>query len=237
MQTLSLGEQVEKGSQEEVTQQLIRLQATPQYVELGRCLFLTLVFAAQSSFTMYSSRSSAEDSFNADNADTTISQPAQRILSADAQKFGVGQNIGFVEQLVNQSAAAKQILDSDNAEAKALREQAVQYLNEAKKAQSAGDGKIVAEALGKAKLAIFQAIRLSGGKEIKRKLEADYKRRVQSVNVLLEAHKRVSDEKGGGTAAEEVEQHVKSELKKADSEFITLRLITCTYRFLGDLKF
>lgn len=193
---------------------------TFRYAARGRYLFLVAALAAQSSVAAYSSNSNADEPpVITDSTEPPASQPKHHIVSADAKNLGVGQNIGFVELLINQSAAAKQILESDNAEAKALRQQAIQHLEEAKQAQAVGDSAAVGVAIGKAKTAIFQAIRLSGDKVVKDKRESDYKNRVQSVSALLEAHKRVSAEKGGGDAAKEVEQHVTNELQKAQTEF------------------
>lgn len=191
-----------------------------RYAAHGRCVLFVLALAAQSAGAANSSRSNADDSPAITNATETAAEPpTHHILSADAQKLGVGQNIGFVEQLIHQSAAAKQILESDNAEAKALREQAIKYLEDAKQAQANGNSDAVNEAIGKAKMAIFQAIRLSGDKVVKNKNETDFKNRVQSVAALLDAHKRVSGEKGGSQAAKDVEQHVETELQKAQNEF------------------
>ena len=144
---------------------------------------------------------------------------ARRIQTADARQLGVGQDIGFVEQLVHQSASAKQIIESDNPKAKALREQAIKHLEDAKQQQAIGNNEAAAQLLGKAKITIFQAVRLSGKKVVKDKHASKYKKRVQSVNVLLDAHQRVSNEKGDIPAAKEVEQHVRSELKKAQIKF------------------
>jgi uncharacterized membrane protein YhfC len=65
-----------------------------------------------------------------------LADEARRIVTADASKLGVGQNIGFVEKLVHESAAAKQILQSDNAEARAVREKAITHLEEARTAEA-----------------------------------------------------------------------------------------------------
>jgi len=145
--------------------------------------------------------------------------PPSRISDQDAQTLGVGQDIGFVEQLIHHSVAAKQIIDSDNTRAKALRNQAANFLKQAKTAQSAGDDTSAVDTLNKAKQAIFQAMRLSGEKVVKEKDEADYKRRRKSVIVLLDAQKRVRKEKGGVTGEEEVEKHVEKLLRQADGEF------------------
>ena len=141
------------------------------------------------------------------------------ILSADAQKLGVGQNIQFVEQLIKHSSAATQIQQGDNAEAKALQQKAMDELQRAKRAHESGDTQTVSDALSKSKSAMFQAMRLSGAKVIKEKQQRDFNARVKSVSALLDAHKRIRIEKKLGKPAEDVEQHVASEIQTAHSEF------------------
>lgn len=151
--------------------------------------------------------------------DSQATHITRRIQTANAQQAGVGQNIGFVEQLIHQSAAAKQILNSQNAEARALREQAIGHLEDAKREKTKGNVQAAGEALDKAKKVMFQAVRLSGKKSVNDKKASDYAKRVKSSQVLLEAHKRINQEKSLGQSAKEVEQHVEDELEKAQKAF------------------
>ena len=156
-----------------------------------------------------------------------MTQESPRILAAEATKQGVGQNIGFVERLINESAAAKQIIEGDNEEAKALREKSIVHLKAAFAAQQQGDVEAVAESLSNAKQAIFAAMRLVGGKVVKDKKRENYNKKLQSLKSLLEAHQHVREEKlavgGAGKkiaqAAEEVEGHVKDKMAEAQAEF------------------
>jgi len=184
----------------------------------GHSILFFLALFSQSATSAYSSLSLAQE--QAVPAPTQSQEQApHHIISAEAQKQGVGQNIQFVEQLINQSAAAIQIQQSNNAEAKALQLKAKQELERAKQAQQAGDTQVVTDALQKAKSAMFQAMRMSGEKEVKAKQERDFNARVNSVTVLLDAHKRIREEKQLGKPAEDVEQHVASEIQSAQSEF------------------
>ena len=74
-----------------------------------------------------------------------------------------------MERLVNESAAAKQIIEGNDEEAKALREKSILHLKEAVSAQEQGNAEAVTEALSSAKKAIFSAMRLIGGKVVKDK--------------------------------------------------------------------
>jgi hypothetical protein len=177
-----------------------------------------LILLSQTATSAYSSLSLAEEKA-VPVATEHQSQVPHQIHSADAQKLGVGQNIQFVEQLVNHSAAAKQIQQGDNAKAKALQQKALQELKRAKQAQQAGDTQTLSDALHEAKSAMFQAIRMSGEKEIKEKQQRDFKARVKSVTALLDAHKRIRLEKKLGQPAIDVEQHVASEIQSAENDF------------------
>ena len=182
----------------------------------GQTILFILALLSQTAASAYSSLSMADEQTV---PATAQSQAPHHILSADAQKQGVGQNIQFIEQLVNHSAAATQIQQGDNAEAKALQQKAMHELQRAKRAHQDGDTQTVSDAIAKAKSAMFQAMRLSGGKVVKEKQQRDFNARVKSVNALLDAHKRIRIEKKLGKPAEDVEQHVTSELQTAHNEF------------------
>lgn len=156
-----------------------------------------------------------------------MTQEPPRILAAEATRQGVGQNIDFVERLINESAAAKQIIEGDNEEAKALREKSIAHLKQAVAAQQQGDVEAVAKSLSGAKQAIFAAMRLVGGKVVKDNKRENYNKKLQSLTSLLEAHQHVREEKlaeeGVGKkiaqAAAEVEGHVKDKMAEAQAQF------------------
>jgi len=184
----------------------------------GHAVLLLLALFSQSATSVFSSLSLAQEQAIPVPAQSQEQAP-HHIVSADAQKQGVGQNIQFVEQLVTQSAAAKQIQQGDNADARALQQKAKQELERAKQAQQADDTQTVSDALHKAKSAMFEAMRMSGKKEIKEKQQRDFNTRVRSITALLDAHKRIRLEKQLGKPAEAVEQHVASEIQSAQNEF------------------
>jgi tetratricopeptide (TPR) repeat protein len=145
----------------------------------------------------------------------TQAEETRRIHSADASKQGVGQNIDAVERLVNESVAARQILDSQNEQALALHKKALEYLKQARQAQSHDDAHAVAQALNNAKIAIFQGIRLVGNKVVRKDKRQRYNKMLHSLKALLEAHHRIAVEKGNNASTIETENHARTEMAEA----------------------
>ena len=156
-----------------------------------------------------------------------MADESRRIITADASKLGVGQNIGFVEKLIHESAAAKQILKSDNPEARAFQEKAIMHLDEARAAEKQGNAEAVAKALNKAKLAIFMGMRLVGGKVVKDKKQENYNKKRHSLESLLAAHKRIrkENESGQDSRDAEVETHTQKRMQEAQTHYDNGELI------------
>lgn len=148
----------------------------------------------------------------------SLSQEAKRFSTAEAAKLGVGQNIQFVERLIHESVAAKQILESDNQEAHKLREKALQQLQVAKEAEARGDKQAVAEALHEAKTAIFRGMQLVGKKVVTEKKQENYQKKRTSLEALLEAHQRITAEKGVDSTSREVEDFARAKLDEAQAQ-------------------
>jgi tetratricopeptide (TPR) repeat protein len=142
-------------------------------------------------------------------------EEARRIHTAEATKDGVGQNIGAVERLVNESVAAKQILSSHNEQALAMHEKALEYLKQARQAEAHSNAQAVAQALSNAKKAIFQGIRLVGNKVVLEDKRARYNKKLHSLKALLEAHHRIAAEKGNDVSAVDTENHARAEVGDA----------------------
>jgi len=157
----------------------------------------------------------------------STAEELRRIHTADASKQGVGQNIGFVEKLLNESAAAQQILQSDNQQARALQQEANTRLDAARAAQAQGNDKTAAAALNDAKKAIFTAMRLVGGKVVKDKKQENYNKKRQGLEALLAAHQRIRTENaqqpsaaaqpGGAKAAALTEAHTREKMQEAQA--------------------
>ncbi|MDH5217892.1 MAG: hypothetical protein OEX19_09360, partial [Gammaproteobacteria bacterium] len=140
-------------------QKTFMLQSGIMQGRAPRVMLLCLVFfisgATYSNITRADTNSAPNE---IESKNDSITTNTRRIQTADAKQLGVGQDISFVEQLVHQSAAAKQIIESDNPEAKSLREQAIKHLEDAKQQQAIGNNEAAAQLLGKAKIVIFQAV-------------------------------------------------------------------------------
>ncbi|MDT8384678.1 MAG: hypothetical protein RRB22_09700 [Gammaproteobacteria bacterium] len=160
-----------------------------------------------------------------------VADEPRRILVTDARENGVGQDIGFVEKLVQQSAAARQILHSDNPQAHALRDQAIAYLDEARAAEVKGDAAAVTEALDQAKAAIFMAMRLVGTKAVNDKRQENYNKKRQSLESLLAAHQRVREEQAQTAdsfsleALLNTERHIQERLQAAQAHYEREQLV------------
>jgi hypothetical protein len=155
----------------------------------------------------------------------------RRIHTADARQKGVGQNIDFVEKLIHESAASKQILQGENAEAKGLREEALRHVDEARAAAAKGDADATAQALTQAKRAIFQAMRLVGGQVVKDKRQDNYNNKRQSLVSLLAAHERIRQEETEtmgealAKAADESQAYTRKKMQEAQDLYDEGKLV------------
>jgi len=108
----------------------------------------------------------------------------------------VARKLESVGTLIEKSSAAKQIEASGSAQARARREQARVLRNEAVTALAGGDTASAALLLDRAAREMFDAVRLAAPDQvIQAKQRADFEARLQSVQVLLEAQRRISNEK------------------------------------------
>ena len=106
-----------------------------------------------------------------------------------------------VGTLIEKSTGARRITATGNPEAMALQEQARALLLDARSALKRGDADATKKLLSQASQAMFQAMRKAdGGASGVRKQANDFKRRLESVRVLLTAHQRISTEKKQGEA-------------------------------------
>ena len=126
--------------------------------------------------------------------------------------------IQFVQTLLEKSSATRQIDESGNPEAIQRREDARLLLQEAQQAHTAADHETANKKLIEATKVMFEAVRLAGQKEITaEKKQRDYKDRLGSINALMEAHDRVSNEKGKQAEGIELKQLVLDKVSKANS--------------------
>ncbi|MBS1142895.1 MAG: putative tetratricopeptide [Proteobacteria bacterium] len=125
---------------------------------------------------------------------------ATRLSSAKIDKDQLLFNMESVGKLLESSSAARQIESSKAPEAMAKRERARELYKTAKTSLNNGELDKANAQLTEVRAAFFEAVRLAAPEEVTaKKLEADYKARLDSVNALLGAYRRVANEKGSST--------------------------------------
>ncbi len=121
-----------------------------------------------------------------------------------------------VNKLLNTSSGAKQELQSDNPEVKALHQKARDLHLEAKQYFDNGNNKEGSALLDQSAKTMFQAIRLATPKTVGlSKAKDDYIKHKKSVNALNSAYNRVADEKKYASK-DQINSKVESFVKVAD---------------------
>ncbi|MCG2577166.1 hypothetical protein LZ012_09165 [Dechloromonas sp. XY25] len=138
---------------------------------------------------------------------------ATRLSAGKIDKDQLLFNMESVGKLLESSSAARQVESSKAPEALARRDRAREIYKSAKASLNAGDLEKANSQLAEVRAAFFEAVRLAAPEEVTaKKLEADYRARLDSVNALLGAYRRVASEKGSAskTVSETVAQIDKS---------------------------
>ncbi len=121
-----------------------------------------------------------------------------------------------VGTLLEKSSAAAQIRSSRNEQAAARYAEARALYDQAVAAHTGGDHGAVDGLLKQATTAMFEAVRMAEQKEVVgKKQEDDFANRLDSVNALMEAHGRVSTEKGAQAAHRELRAQVDGKITEA----------------------
>jgi hypothetical protein len=148
---------------------------------------------------------------------------ATRLQAAKVDKDQLNFNMESVGKLLETSSAARQIEHSKAPEAVTRREKAREIYKSAKAALHAGDLNKAAALLTETRSTFFEAVRLAAPEEVTaKKLENDYKARLESVNALLAAYKRVANEKGStaksvNETVQQIDKSVVAAAKLADA--------------------
>lgn len=138
---------------------------------------------------------------------------AARLAAARPDRAQLQSTLDSVGKLLATSSAARQIESSKAADALARRDRALELHRQAIGALEGNDLDRAASLLTEARSVFFEAVRLAAPEEVlAKKLEADYRARLESVRALLGAYKRVANEKGNAArgVAETVAQIEKS---------------------------
>lgn len=138
-------------------------------------------------------------------------EPAANKWSEDPKQ--VAQRLEALNTLIEKSSGSRRIAAAGNPEAVGLQDQARSLLQEAQSAYKRGDAETAKQRLSQASQMMFQAIRKAdGGASEAEKQADDFQRRLESVQVLLSAHQRISQEKGQG---QETNTKIQSTLEQA----------------------
>jgi len=166
---------------------------------LGTALLATTVFVTH-------------NTANAANPPSASTQPP---LSAQADNALV-----LTYRLLNESSAAKGVLASDNAEVKTLHSKAMEFYQQAVKADARGEREIRDQALLQAKTTLLKAAQLTRKTpQLNDHSHSLYQRRVQSANALLNAHKRIREELKAGADVEALENRAIADIAAANTRF------------------
>jgi hypothetical protein len=149
------------------------------------------------------------------SAQTAAVAPSLPVVAMDRAQLE--KRLDSVKTLLEKSSAAKQIEASGDPAALAQRAQALDLWNQAKSAVERGDLEVAQKLLVDAPKLMFAAARLAAPEQILGdKLRSDYNNRRDSVKALLQAQKRISDEKGNVAGAEDVARNIEAILSEAD---------------------
>ena len=122
---------------------------------------------------------------------------ATRLQAAKVDKDALNFNMESVGKLLETSSAARQIEASKSADATVRRDRARETYKAAQAALAAGDLEKASQLLTDTRAQFFDAVRMAAPEEVTaKKFENDYRLRLESVNALLGAYKRVASEKG-----------------------------------------
>ncbi len=130
---------------------------------------------------------------------------ASRLSGNKPDKTQLTSNLESVAKLIEGSSAARQIESSKAPEALTRRDKARELHAAAKAALDQGNLESASSLLNQSRATFFDAVRFAAPEEVtSKKLENDYLLRVESVQALLGAYKRVSSEKPNASLAKTV---------------------------------
>lgn len=136
---------------------------------------------------------------------------ASRLAGNKIDKVQLTSNLDSLGKLLESSSAARQIDSSKAPEAMQRRDRARELHGAAKAALDQGNLEKASTLLAESRSTFFDAVRFAAPEEVSaKKLENDYLLRLESVQALLGAYKRVSDEKSAKGVSETVAQIEKS---------------------------
>jgi len=142
------------------------------------------------------------------------------LLAARAAEGGAGDRAEALGKLILQSSAAAQITASGEPAAMAKHQAAKAAYERALEAQRRGDADAAKRLLDEASRTMFEAVRLAKPDEVVgAKKRADYNKRVQSLEQLLQMYERIRREKQSDAGKEQVNGVIKEKRERAQALF------------------
>jgi tetratricopeptide (TPR) repeat protein len=126
------------------------------------------------------------------------------VAYAQATRQSVEDRMPYIEKLLNQSSAARQVINSSSSEAKRKRQQALELYRQANEKHSQGDNQAAAELLKQSSRLMFEQI------------IANYGQRRESVVALRDAFNRISDENNETDDKRKVNDQLEQLTRNAD---------------------
>ncbi len=140
----------------------------------------------------------------------------QSAEDAAVDRVRLEQRFAAVETLLERSSAARQIESSGVAGARDRREKARESYRQARAAYERGQYSQASQLLPQASVHMFEAVRLAAPEQITApKARSDFEARLESVNALHAAFRRVAAEKPGASAVAETSRDVERRIGEA----------------------
>ena len=136
---------------------------------------------------------------------------------AQATRQSVEDRMPYIEKLLNQSSAAKQVINSSSSEAKQIRQQALELYRQANEKHRQGDNQAAADLLKQSSGLMFKAIKISTPTSMgEEQIIANYGQRKESVVALRDAFNRISDENNETNDKRKVNDQLEQLTRNAD---------------------
>lgn len=138
---------------------------------------------------------------------TPAGNASSRLQASEPDRAQLERRFESVGTLISKSTAARQIEASNITAATEKRAAAQSQYEEARSAFASGDLAKASTLLSAASKTMFEAARLAAPETVTaKKVETDYKNKLESVRALLSAQRRISDEKGNAETRESSKQ-------------------------------
>ncbi len=138
--------------------------------------------------------------------------------AADTQidRVRLEQRLAAVETLIERSSGARQIEEGGGAPAREKRARARDIYRQARAAYDGGQLALASQLLPRASMEMFEAVRLASPEQVTGpKASADFNARLETVNALLAAFRRVAAEKGGAPGTAETGRDIEGRIAEA----------------------